>query len=98
MRSFLVSAAIRFVLAIALVLALLVLMTLLFPVDQWLGQRDELDRARIELDELRAENAELEARRARLDSDTEIERTARELYNLVGRDEEVYAVLPPGSD
>ncbi len=86
----------RFALAILLLLGMLVLVTLLFPVDRWLDQRDELDRARVELEELEAENERLADRRDRLESDAEIERVAREVYDLVGPGEEVYAVLPPG--
>jgi len=67
-----------------------------FPTGSYVDQREQLDDAKIELDELQAENQELEAQIIRLESDSEIEREAREEFNLVLPDEESYLVLPPG--
>ncbi len=66
-----------------------------FPTGRYLDHRDELERARAELTELRAENARLQQRVDRLESDPEIERVARDEYDMVFPGEEVYAVLPP---
>lgn len=66
-----------------------------FPTGRFVDQREQLDDAELELKELLAENSELQARVDRLESDEEIERVARDEFDLVYPDEEVYAVLPP---
>lgn len=66
-----------------------------FPTDRFIDQREQLDKSQQELDELLTENADLQARVDRLESDEEIERVARDEYDLVYPNEEVYAVLPP---
>jgi len=66
-----------------------------FPTDRFIDQREQLDKSQKELDELLIENAELQERVDRLESDEEIERVARDEYDLVYPNEEVYAVLPP---
>ena len=66
-----------------------------FPTDRFIDQREQLDKSQKELDELLIENADLQARVDRLESDEEIERVARDEYDLVYPNEEVYAVLPP---
>lgn len=67
-----------------------------FPTGSYLEQREQLDDAEGQLAELQAENSELEAQIVRLESDAEIERVAREEFNLVLPNEESYLVLPPG--
>jgi len=67
-----------------------------FPTGSYVDQRQQLDDAGEELSELQAENEELEAQIIRLESDSEIEREAREEFNLVLPNEESYLVLPPG--
>ena len=67
-----------------------------FPTGSYWEQRQQLDDAEGELAELRADNQELEAQIVRLGSDAEIEREAREEFNLVRPNEESYLVLPPG--
>ena len=66
-----------------------------FPTRTYLAQRTSISRAEKQLDVLDEQNRELERRAARLRSDAEIERLAREQYNLVKPGEEAYAVLPP---
>lgn len=66
-----------------------------FPTGRYLDQRNDLDKARIDLEEIQAENSELQRRVDLLQSDPEIERVARDLYDLANPDDEVYAVLPP---
>ena len=67
-----------------------------FPTGSYVDQRQQLEDAESELGELQAENQELEAQIVRLESDAEIERVAREEFNLVLPNEESYLVLPPG--
>ena len=66
-----------------------------FPTRTYLAQRSSISRAEEQLEVLGQQNAELEARARDLQRDAEIERLAREQYNLVKPGEEAYAVLPP---
>jgi cell division protein FtsL len=68
-----------------------------FPTGSYVDQRNELDRAVDELDALERENEKLESRVERLESDEEIERVARNEFDMVLRSEESYLILPPGS-
>ena len=72
-----------------------VLFAAVFPTRTYLAQRTSITRAEKQLDVLEGQNRELERRAAELRSDAEIERLAREQYNLVKPGEEAYAVLPP---
>ena len=71
-----------------------VLFVAVFPTRTWLGQRRDLEATEQRLRVLSSENAELQARVQRLNTDAEIERLAREQYNLVRPGEEAYAILP----
>ena len=71
-----------------------ILFLFVFPTRTYLGQRQELDAAERRAEILSKENAELAARVKRLNTDAEIERLAREQYNLVRPGEEAYAILP----
>jgi cell division protein FtsB len=66
-----------------------------FPTRTWLDQRASTAEAESSLHILREQNEALEDRIARLEDDSEIERLAREQYNLVLPGEEAYVVLPP---
>ena len=66
----------------------------LFPTQTFLDQRADTAEAEERLALLRAQNDAFEKRIDRLGSDDEIERVAREQYNLAYPGEEVYAVLP----
>lgn len=77
------------------VLFLGVLLGGVFPTRTWLAQRSATEAAEDQLAVLREQNAALEERARLLQSDVEIERLAREQYNLVRPGEEAYAVLPP---
>ena len=66
-----------------------------FPTRTFLAQRASISRAEEQLAVLGEQNAALEARARELQSNAEIERLAREQYNLVKPGEEAYAVLPP---
>lgn len=65
-----------------------------FPTQTFLDQRSATEEAQQRLSVLRAQNESFEERLDRLGSDEEIERLAREQYNLAFPGEEAYAVLP----
>jgi cell division protein FtsB len=65
-----------------------------FPTQIFLDQRASTAEASERLEVLRDQNEAYEARIERLETDDEIERIAREQYNLVFPGEEAYAVLP----
>lgn len=75
-----------------------VLFTAVFPTRTYLAQRASISRAEEQLAVLGEQNAALQARAEELQSDAEIERLAREQYNLVKPGEEAYAVLPPPAE
>jgi hypothetical protein len=66
----------------------------LFPTQTFLQQRADTAEAAERLGVLRAQNDSFEERIDRLQTDEEIERLAREQYNLAFPGEEAYAVLP----
>jgi cell division protein FtsB len=68
-----------------------------FPTGSYVEQRSELDRAVDELEQLEGGNDLLQRRVVRLESDEEIERVARQEFDMVLPDEESYLILPPGS-
>jgi cell division protein FtsB len=81
--------------AIALVAFLL---AAVFPTRTYLDQRDQISVAQAKVHVLGVENDKLAARVRTLHTDTEVERLAREQYNLVRPGEEAYAILPGPSD
>ena len=76
------------------VLFVVVLFAAVFPTRTFLAQRASISGAQEQLDVLEEQNAALEARADLLRDDAEIERLAREQYNLVRPGEEAYALLP----
>jgi cell division protein FtsB len=80
-----------------LVLVMLVFVALLFvfvfPIRTLLAQRDDTGAVREQLQLLREQNAELEDEAARLQTDAEVERIARERYNLVRPGETPWSVV-----
>ena len=72
----------------------LVLFTAVFPTRTFLAQRSATSAAQERLTVLREQSAALDARARQLQEDAEIERLAREQYNLVMPGEEAYAMLP----
>jgi cell division protein FtsB len=79
---------------VASVLLVGVLFLFVFPTRTYLHQRDGLDDARHRVQVLSDQNRQLASRVKKLNTDTEIERLAREQYNLVRPGEEAYAILP----
>jgi len=65
-----------------------------FPSRTYLAQRRDLDAAERRLEVLTRENERLAERADRLMTDAEIERLARQQYNLVRPGEEAFAILP----
>ena len=79
-------------------LVIAVLAIAVFPTRLWLGQRQEISAAEHRVAVLDETNAALRTRVKELDSDSAIERIAREQHNLVKPGEAAYAVLPPAGD
>jgi cell division protein FtsB len=71
-----------------------VLAVAVFPTSTYLDQRADTAEAEQRLAVLRAQNEAYQERIDRLKTPEEIERIAREQYNLVFPGEEAYAVLP----
>jgi cell division protein FtsB len=67
-----------------------------FPTRTWLDQRRQRDAVAERIAVLKEQNARLEQRAEKLHTDAEVERLAREQYNLVRPGEEAYALLPAG--
>jgi hypothetical protein len=65
-----------------------------FPTRSFLDQRSQTSQTERRLTVLREQNKELSDRLAALKTPEEIERLAREEYNLVRPGEEAYSVLP----
>ncbi|MDQ3569305.1 MAG: septum formation initiator family protein [Actinomycetota bacterium] len=80
---------------VAAVILVGVVFLAVFPTRTYLSQRWDLSNTERRLAVLSRQNAELSARVARLNTDAEIERLAREQYNLVRPGEEAFAILPP---
>jgi cell division protein FtsB len=71
-----------------------VLAVAVFPTSTFLDQRSDTAEAEERLAVLQSQNDAYEERIARLHTAEEIERIARQQYNLVFEGEEAYAVLP----
>jgi cell division protein FtsB len=78
--------------AVVIVAGLLLLLVL--PTRAWLSQRSAIASAERTLAVIQAENAKLSARVSALQTPEEIERVAREQYNLAHPGEQVFSVLP----
>ena len=79
-----------------LVTALLVaaLFVFVFPTRTYLAQRAETQRTEHQLRVLQEQNDALSARVTALDTDAEIERIAREQFDLIRPGEQAFAILP----
>ena len=87
----------RLVPFVVLIALIGVLFVAVFPTRTWLAQKRERADAIEQLHVLDEQNQILASRVEALQSDDEIERLAREQYNLVKPGEEAYALLPPPS-
>jgi len=79
---------------IAAVLFIGFLFGAVFPTRTYLDQHQEIKAAETRLSLFQRQNGALEGEVARLQNDHEIERIARERFNLVKPGEEAYAVVP----
>jgi cell division protein FtsB len=86
----------RAVARLVLVMLLFVafLFVFVFPIRTLLAQRNDTDAVREQLELLREQNGELAEEAERLQTDAEVERIARERYNLVRPGETPWAVVP----
>jgi cell division protein FtsB len=76
-------------------IAMLALLFLaVFPTRAYIAQRDAIAAEKDKAAVLQRENSRLSARVGQLQTDVEVERLAREQYNLVKPGEEAYAILP----
>ena len=87
----------RLVPFVVLIALIGVLFVAVFPTRTWLAQKRERADAVEQLHVLDEQNQILASRVEALQSDDEIERLAREQYNLVRPGEEAYALLTPPS-
>ncbi len=69
-----------------------------FPTRTYFGQRQLISAETERVQILTAENSKLTAQVDKLHTDAEVERLAREQYNLVRPGEEAYAILPGPAD
>lgn len=84
--------------AVVLALAVVVLAGLaVLPARTWWTQRQSLNQSRAELAQVEEEVADLRARHELLQTDAEVERLARQDYDLVYPGEESYRLVPPDS-
>jgi cell division protein FtsB len=70
------------------------LFVFVFPTRTYLAQRAETQRTEHQLQVLQEQNEALSARVSALDTDAEIERIAREQFDLVRPGEQAFAILP----
>lgn len=83
-------------LAVAVLALVGVLMLAVFPARTLVAQRRERAQTAARVKDLAERNQRLDAQARLLQTDAEIERLARQHYNLVRPGEEVFAILPPG--
>ena len=70
------------------------LFVFVFPTRSYLSQRSQVSRASHDLSILRAQNKVLAGEAAKLRTTSEIERIARERYNMASPGEELFTVVP----
>jgi cell division protein FtsB len=88
----------RLAFAVAAVITVGILFVAVFPTRSLLEQHRVRNQTEAQLQALLRRNAALDAQAQKLRSDPEIERLAREHYNLVRPGEEAYAILPSHPD
>ncbi|MBM3674438.1 MAG: septum formation initiator family protein [Actinobacteria bacterium] len=81
-------------LVVASLVAVGILFLLVYPLRAMSDQRDRLSEAEARLELLRDQNAKLFQRSQQLSADAEIERIARDRYNMVRPGEQAWAVVP----
>jgi cell division protein FtsL len=81
-------------LALGVLALVATLFLFVFPTRSYLAQREAVDDARERVEVLREQNDRLEAELRRLQTPSEIERLAREQYNMVLPGERAFTVVP----
>jgi cell division protein FtsB len=76
-------------------LALAVLLLFVLPTRTYLAQQRDLRQMHADVEALEQANRDLAEQSKRLESPAEIERLARERYNMVRPGERAFAVVPP---
>jgi len=71
-----------------------VLLLAVFPARAYLDQKAQRRTLDAQVTSMEAENRALQDRAGQLQTDDEIERLARQQYNMIRPGEEVYAILP----
>lgn len=66
------------------------------PARTWLTQRQNMHESQAELNQTQADVADLQNQLQLLQTDAEVERLARQNFDLVYPGEESYRVVPPG--
>ena len=74
------------------------LFVVVFPLQAWMRQRDDLHASEHRLTVIRKERQRLEREAAHLADPREVERLARELYGMVRPGEQAYAAVPGAAD
>jgi len=82
-------------LAVAVLALVGVLMLAVFPARTLVAQTRERARLAAQVKDLESRNSRLDDQGRLLQTDAEIERLARQHYNLVRPGEEAFAILPP---
>jgi cell division protein FtsB len=80
--------------SVAAIVVVGLLFVVVFPVQAWMRQRDDLRTSERRLEVIREERQRLERAAQRLDDPKEIERLARELYGMVRPGEQAWAAVP----
>jgi cell division protein FtsB len=88
----------RFLVALVGSAFLVVVVVGVFPIRTYLDQRDEISSEEARVRVLGDENQKLASRVKELGTDAEVERLAREQYNLVRPGEQAFAILPGPAD
>ncbi len=71
-----------------------ILFVFVFPTRSYLAQQSQVSGAKKDVSVLQAQNAKLEQEAAKLQSRDEIERMARDQFNMKYPNEQVYKVMP----
>src|SRR4051812_44288390 len=80
--------------ALLTVFSVAFLFVFVFPTSSYLSQARQVSRARHDLATLRAQNHDLSVEAKKLQTNAEIERIARERYNMALPGERLFAIVP----
>jgi cell division protein FtsB len=80
--------------SVATVVVIGLLFVVVFPLQAWMRQRNDLHASEHRLEVIHGERVRLQREAAKLQDPREVERIARELYGMVRPGEQAYAVVP----